>query len=130
MLKHNGAYWEKGPRARGTLPKFQTVHRCSLQDESGGCASPHLLLLRAILRSLRELEFRFHRDEHGTGDSRTFRNTQQKLLRRLKVAKLVPFTVRQIFAHDLPHLIELALKAVEQELRSLKFAATTNGGNR
>ena len=123
LLKHNGAYWEKGPRVRGALPKFQTVYRCSLQDENGSCASPHLLLLRAILRALREFEFRFHRAEHGTGDSRTFRNTQQKLLRRLKVAKLVPFTVRQIFAHDLPHLIELTLKALDQELRCLKFAA-------
>ena len=123
LLIQNGASWEKGPRVRGALPKFQTVQRCSLQDENGSCASPHLLLLRAILRSLRELEFRFHRTESGMGDTRTFRNTQQKLLRRLKVAKLVPFTLRQIFAQDLPHLIEITLKALDHELRCLKFAA-------
>lgn len=59
LLILNGAYWEKGPRVRGCLPKFQTVRRCPHQEEQGNGASPYLLLLRAILRSLRELELAF-----------------------------------------------------------------------
>ena len=123
LLLLNGAHWEKGPHVRGCMPKFQSVRRCTLQEDSGNCASPHLFLLRAILRSLRELEFRFHRAESGVGDSRTFRNTQHRLLRRLKVAKLVPYTVQQVFVHDLPHLVEITIHAIQQELRSLKLAA-------
>lgn len=120
LLLLNGAYWEKGPRTRGGSPKFQTVRRCTLQEENGNCASPHLQLHRAILR---ELEFRFHRDESGAGDTRTFFNTQRRLLRRLKVAKLVPATVQQIFVHDLPWLVEITLHAAQQEIRNLKLSA-------
>lgn len=123
LLQDNGAQWEKGPRIRGSTLKFQAVRQCTLQDASGSCASPYLLLLRAILRSLRELEFRFHRVDSGPGDSRTFRNTQHKLLRRLKVAQLVSYQVKQIFVHDLPHLVELVLHAAQQELRQIKIAA-------
>ena len=123
LLQDNGAVWEKGPRTRGSLPRFQAVRQCTLQDDNGSCASPHLLLLRAILRSLRELEIRFHRPDSGPGDLRTFRNTQHKVLRRLKVAHLVPYQVQQIFVHDLPHLIELVLHAAQQELKQIKMAA-------
>ena len=123
LLLLNGAQWENGPRVRGCLPKFQTVQRCTAQDDNGSCASPRLLLFRAIVRSLRELEFRFHRPASGGGDTRTFRNTQHRLLRRLKVAKLVPYTVREIFVNDLPNLVEITLHAIQQELRRLKLAA-------
>ena len=121
----NGATWEKGPHVRGKLPKFHKVQASAPQEAAGNLASPRLMLLQAVLRSLRELEFRFHRDATGSGDARTFRNTQQRLLRRLKVAKLIPFAVQNIFARDLPHLIELTLKAIREETKRLKYAAIT-----
>lgn len=58
-----------------------------------------------------------------TGDARTFRNTQHRLFRRLKVAKLVPFTVRTILVHDISHLVELTLQAIRDETKQLKYSA-------
>ena len=123
LLLLNGASWEKGPHIRGKLPKFHKVRACAQQEASGSLASPRLRLLQASLRSLRELEFRFRRDTTSPGDMRTFRNTQSRLLRRLRVAKLVPFSVRCLFVHDIPHIITLTLQAIQDEVRQLKFAA-------
>ena len=123
LLLLNGASWGRGPQTRGQSPKFHKVRRCVLQEEAGNPASPRLLLLQACLRSLRELTFRFKRDITGPGDARTFRNTQHKLLRRMKVAKLISFSARQIFVHDLEHLTGLTLSAVAGEIRNIKFAA-------
>ena len=88
LLLLNGVTWEKGPHVRGKLPKFHKVQASAPQEAAGNLASPRLMLLQASLRSLRELEFRFSRDATGSGDARTFCNTQQRFLRRLKVAKL------------------------------------------
>lgn len=68
LLLLNGATWEKGPHVRGKLPNFHKVHACAPQEASGCLASPRLILLQAVLRSLRELEFRFQRDATGPGD--------------------------------------------------------------
>ena len=35
----------------------------------------------------------------------------------------MPVSVRQIFAHDVPHLIEVTLKAIRTEMKQLKLAA-------
>lgn len=129
LLLLNGASWEKGPHVRGKLPKFHKVQASAPQEAAGNLASPHLMLLQASLRSLRQLEFRFSREATGSGDARTFRNTQQRLLRRLKVAKLLPFAVQQIFVHDLPYLIEITLKAIHEETKQLKYAAITKWRN-
>ena len=91
LLLLNGARWGAGPCVRGTQPTFHRVQVCAAQDASGNLASPRLHLLRASLRSLRELEHRFTRSTTSAGDLRTLRNTQQRLLRRLKVAKLLTF---------------------------------------
>ena len=123
LLLLNGARWGAGPCVRGKPPKFQRVRACAPQEASGNLASPRLHLLRASLRSLRELEYRFTRAVTGTGDDRTFRNTQHRLLRRLKVAKLLPFHVWQVFAHDIPHLVEITLAAIAAEIKQLKFVA-------
>lgn len=124
LLLLNGASWEKGPHFRGKLPQFQKVQASSPQEASGSLASPRLGLLRAILRSLRELELRLARNFTGDGDIRTLRNTQHRLLlRRLKVAKLVPFAVNRILDHDVPHLVELTLTAIQREVKHMKFAA-------
>ena len=123
LLVLNGAVWGKGSRCRGAHPKFVKVQASASQEANGNLASPHLLSLQSIVRSLRELEARFNRATSGPGDLRTFRNTQHRLLRKLKVAKLLPFSVRQIFAHDVPHLIEITLKAIRTEMKQLKLAA-------
>ena len=123
VLLLNGASWGKGPRVRGKLPKFRKIHLAAPQEGSGNLASPHLLLLQGCLRSLRELPFRFARACTGEADQRTFRNTMQRLLRRLKEALLIPSSVQQLFPHDLAHLTEIALQAITVELKHLKFAA-------
>ena len=119
LLLLTGASWEKGPRTRGQLPKFRKVKMSDPQEGAGNMASPHLLLLQACLRSLRQLSWRFGRDTTGitgNGDCRTW-NTQRRLLRRLKEAHLIPFSVQQILAHDQQHLTELTLNAINVELK-------------
>ena len=76
LLLLNGASWERGPRTRGKIPKFHKVQASADQGANGDLASPHLLLLQSVLRSLRELELRFNRDVTGPGDVRACRNTQ------------------------------------------------------
>ena len=123
VLLQHGAKWEKGPRARGRLPKFRKTQIATPQELSGNPTSPRLLLLRACLRSLRELTYRFGRACTGEADSRTFFFTQKKLLRRLKEASLVPMNMHQVFAFDLPHLTDLTLQAITEELKLMKQAA-------
>ena len=93
------------------------------QEGAGNPASPLLLLLQACLRSLRELSYRFARSTTGDGDSRTFHNTQRRVLRRLKEARIVPLSVNQIFCHDLQRLTEVTLAAINAELKQMKIAA-------
>ena len=76
LLVLNGAVWGKGSRSRGAHPKFVKVQASASQEANGNLASPHLLSLQSIVRSLRELETRFNRAASGPGDLRTFRNTQ------------------------------------------------------
>ena len=86
--------------------------------------SPRLLLLR-------ELAFVRYGSCHidlvepctGEADSRTFFFTQKKLLRRLKEAWLVPMNLYQVFAFDLPHLVDLTLQAITEELKLMKQTA-------
>lgn len=88
LLLLNGASWDRGPHIRGThgkTPKLHKVQACAAQEVNGDLASPHLLLLQSVLRSLRELELRFNRDATGPGDVRTSRNTQHRLLRMMSV---------------------------------------------
>ena len=59
----------------------------------------------------------------GIGDSRTFYNTQRRVLRRLKEARIVPPSVNQIFHHDLLHLIDVTLGAINTELKQMKLVA-------
>ena len=123
LLVLNGAKWGKGSHNRGSLPKFTILQASATQEVNGNLASPYLLSLQSIARTLQELETRFNRAASGPGDLRTFRNTQHRLLRKLKVAKLVPFSVRQIFAHDVPHLVEVTLHAIRVEMKQIKLAA-------
>ena len=94
-----------------------------MQEANGNLASSYLLSLQSIVRSLRELEARFNRTSTGPGDLRTFRNTQYRLLRKLKVAKWVPSSIKQIFAHDVPHLIEVVMQAIRAEMKQIKTVA-------
>ena len=112
-----------GPQVRGKLPKFRKHRMRAPQEAAGHYASPRLLLLQACLRPLRELEFRFTRDSTSQGDSRTFRNTQRKLLRRLKEARLVPMQLNCLFVNDIPHLSEVTLHAVADEIKHQKLLA-------
>ena len=123
LLLQCGASWGKGPQTRGQPPTFHKVRRCALQEETGNPATPRLRLLQACLRTLRELSHRFKRDVSGPGDARTFRNTQRKLLGRMKEAKLIPSSVQQLFAHDLDHLMDMSLRAIAGEVQNIKFAA-------
>ena len=123
VLLQHGAKWDKGPRSRGSLPKFRKTCMISPQEMTGNPASPRLLLLRACLRSLRELTYRFGRTCTGEADARTFFFTQKKLLRRLKEAWIIPSSVHQVFAFDIPHLIDLTLQAIAQELKQMKHSA-------
>ena len=123
LLILNGATWEKGPRVRGKLPKFWKIKMSAPQDAAGHYAPPRLLLLQACLRSLHELEFRFGRDTNNGGDSRTFWHTQRKLLRRMKEANLIPLQRHHLFVHDIPHLVEVTLRAIAAEIKQQKFLA-------
>ena len=123
LLLVNGAQWSKGPRQRGQLPKFRKLSYCAAQEGAGNPASPLLLLLQACLRSLRELAYRFARSTTGQGDARTFFYTQRRVLRRLKEARVIPLSVTQIFQHDLQHLIEVTLVAINAELKQMKLGA-------
>ena len=104
LLVLNGAKWGKVAHHRGSLPKFTKVQGSATQEANGNLASPHLLSLQSIVRSLRELEVRFNRTPSGPGDLRTFRNTQHRLLRKLKVAKLVPGRSLLMMCHTLLRL--------------------------
>ena len=102
LLLLNGASWERGPRTRGKIPKFHKVQASADQGANGDLASPHLLLLQSVLRSLRELELRLNRDVTGPGDVRACRNTQHRLLRKLKVAKITKnrrVALREVASH-------------------------------
>ena len=123
VLLNNGATWEKGPRSRGRLPKFCKTHIAAPQEAAGNAASPHLLLLQASLRSLRELALRFGRPLSGEVDARTLLQTIRRLMRRLKEARIIPQAVQMIFPFDVPHLIEMTLQAIETEIKQIKFAA-------
>ena len=123
VLLVNGATWEKGPRVRGRLPKFCKTTMATSQEANGSMASPRLQLLQACLRSLRELQVRLGRPCTGTSDYHTLLNTQRRLLRRLKEAQVVPWSVKTLFLHDSHHVAELVLAAITQELKQLKIAA-------
>ena len=122
-LLNNGARWDKGPRARGQLPQFRKSTMTTLQETAGNVASPHLLLLRACLRSLREISFRLGRACTGDVDARTLLQTMKRLLRRLKEAGIIPSSMSQVFPQDVPHLTELTLQAIAAEIKQMKFAA-------
>ena len=123
ILLRNGARWDKGPRIRGQLPHFRKSTMTTMQETAGNAASPHLLLLRACLRSLREISFRLGRDCTGDVDTRTLLQTMKRLLRRLKEAGIIPASTSQVFQHDVPHLIELTLQAIATEIKQMKMSA-------
>ena len=123
VLLANGATWEKGPRVRGRLPKFCKTAVATTQEANGNVASPRLQLLQACLRSLRELQVRLSRPCSGAPDHHTLINTQRKLLRRLREANIIAWSVKSLFLHDLHHVAELILAATAYELQQLKFSA-------
>ena len=45
----------------------------------------------------------------------------------MKAAKLIPFSVRQIFVHDLEHLTGLTLNAIAGRLRTSSLLQFKNG---